>query len=67
MAVTIDKDQVRQRVAAGALLIEVLPAKEYEQEHLPHAISLPLTKLIRQTTAPFAHDRPIIVYCYDYQ
>jgi len=50
---------------AEAQLAEVLPAKEYEEEHLPGAIHLPLTKLTRETAAKLRRDRPVIVYCYD--
>jgi hypothetical protein len=32
------RDEVRRMVAGGARLVEVLPAKEYEAEHLPGAI-----------------------------
>jgi rhodanese-related sulfurtransferase len=54
-------------VADGAQLVEVLPAKEYEAEHLPGAINIPLRQLDRQTTVALRQDQPIIVYCYDSQ
>jgi phage shock protein E len=54
-------------MAGGAQLVEVLPAMEYEAEHLPGAINIPLQKLDRQTTAALRQDQPIIVYCYDLQ
>jgi len=37
----IDRHEV-QRMAGTAQLVEVLPAKAYEAEHLPGAISVPL-------------------------
>jgi rhodanese-related sulfurtransferase len=54
-------------VAGGVALVEVLPAEEYEAEHLPGAINIPLQQLDRQTTAVLQQDQPVIVYCYDSQ
>jgi rhodanese-related sulfurtransferase len=52
---------------AGAQLVEVLPRREYEEEHLPGAISIPLREMSRETTSQLDTSRPVIVYCYDYQ
>ena len=51
----------------GAQLVEVLPQEEYEAEHLPRAINIPLQQLDRQTAAALQPDQPVIVYCYDSQ
>lgn len=51
----------------GAQLVEVLGPKEYEAEHLPGAINIPLKTLSRQTTKLLDARRPIIPYCHDYQ
>ena len=51
MPIEIRRDEVCQMVAGGAALVEVLPAEEYEAEHLPWAINIPLQQLDRQTTA----------------
>jgi rhodanese-related sulfurtransferase len=67
MPTTIDRSQVREMLQAGAQLVEVLPRREYEEEHLPGAISIPLRELSRTTTGQLDKSRPIIVYCYDYQ
>jgi rhodanese-related sulfurtransferase len=67
MPTEIQRDAVRHMVADGAQLVEVLPAKEYEAEHLPGAINIPLRQLDRQTTVALRQDQPIIVYCYDSQ
>jgi rhodanese-related sulfurtransferase len=48
-------------------LIEVLPAAEYEDEHLPGAINIALKELDRETTRGLDRGRPVIAYCYDYQ
>jgi rhodanese-related sulfurtransferase len=63
----IDRDQVRQLLADGAQLVEVLPQEDYEDEHLPGAINIPLKTLDAETANALQPDRPVIVYCYDYQ
>jgi phage shock protein E len=65
MPTTVDREAVRRLVAAGAQLVEVLPSEEFESEHLPGAIHLPLGELSRATAARLSRDRPVIVYCAD--
>jgi rhodanese-related sulfurtransferase len=64
---TIDIDGIRPLLAAGAQLVEVLPREEFEEEHLPGAINIPLKQLTEQATASLDKERPVIVYCWDYQ
>jgi len=63
----IDRTRVQELVAAGAQLVEVLPVDEYEDEHLPAAINLPLKELDPTTAARLDRGRPVVVYCYDFQ
>jgi rhodanese-related sulfurtransferase len=45
---------------------EVLPEGEYEEEHLPGAIHLPLKTLTRSAALDALDPaRPVIVYCWD--
>jgi rhodanese-related sulfurtransferase len=67
MPTDVDREGVRRLLAEGAQLVEVLPREEYEDEHLPGANSLPLKELDRQTAARLDRDRPVVVYCSDYQ
>jgi rhodanese-related sulfurtransferase len=68
MPTPIDRHELRRLLAQEqAQLVEVLPAAEYEDEHLPGAINLPLKELDRQTTRRLDPARPVIVYCYDSQ
>jgi rhodanese-related sulfurtransferase len=67
MPKNIDRSQVRDLLETGAQLIEVLPAKAYESEHLPGARNIPLTRLNEQATRELRRDRPVIVYCHDAQ
>ena len=63
----VDRVQVQKLLDGRAQLIEVLPAKEYEEEHLPKARNIPLARLTQQTAAVFQRNQPLIVYCYDAQ
>jgi len=64
----IDRAEVqRLLLEEQAQLVEVLPPDEYEDEHLPGAINIPLKALDRDTTASLDRARPVIVYCYDTQ
>ena len=67
MPTGIDRSRVQELVAAGVQLVEVLPRDEYEDEHLPGAINIPLKELDRETAEQLERLRPVIVYCYDYQ
>lgn len=67
MPTPIDRDDVRRLLGQGVQLVDVLPAEEYHDLHLPGAISIPLKVLNTETTAALQKDQPIIVYCYDYQ
>ena len=61
----IDRDRVRELIDHGAQLVEVLPAKEYAEDHLPRAISLPLGRIDREAAAALDRARALIVYCWD--
>jgi rhodanese-related sulfurtransferase len=61
----IRREEVRQMVAAGAQLVEVLPSPEYEEDHLPGAIHLPLRRLGAEALTVLDRNRPVIVYCWD--
>jgi rhodanese-related sulfurtransferase len=65
---SIDRNEVQRLVRKEqAQLVEVLPAREFGDEHLPGAINIPLKALDRDSTAVLDRERPVIVYCYDSQ
>jgi rhodanese-related sulfurtransferase len=61
----IDRDEVQRLVADGAQLVEVLPQKLYEGEHLPGAMNLPLKELDQESSGRLDRTRAVVVYCYD--
>jgi phage shock protein E len=65
MAARVDYQGVRELLDDGAQLVEVLPAEEYEEEHLPGAIGIPLKKLDAESVSLLDRGRPVIVYCWD--
>jgi rhodanese-related sulfurtransferase len=68
MSELIDRSQVRSMLAENAAqVVEVLPPEEYESAHIAGAISLPLSDLEARAAGVLDRDRPVIVYCDDYQ
>ena len=61
----IDREELQRLVDAGAQLVEVLPREEYEEEHLPGAINIPLRKIDTEAKQRLDRARPVIVYCWD--
>jgi rhodanese-related sulfurtransferase len=65
MAQEIDRDGVRRLMQQGAQIVDVLPAQEYSEDHLPGAINLPLRKIEAEASQVLDPSRPVIVYCWD--
>jgi len=64
MPTPIDRHEVGRLAQRGAQLVEVLPREEYEEQHLPGAVNVPVGRIER------AHEtldtgRPVVVYCWD--
>jgi rhodanese-related sulfurtransferase len=58
--------RLRELLDAGAQLVEVLPREEYDDEHVPGALSIPLKQLDETTTADLDRQSPVVVYCWDH-
>ena len=65
MPTDVTRNDVVRLLGEVAQLVEVLPRDEYEEEHLPGAVSLPLKELNRETAAVLDPRQPTIVYCWD--
>ena len=63
----IDLNGVLELQNQGAQLVEVLGRQQFQTQHIPGALSLPLSKFKASELAKLHKDRPIIVYCWDYQ
>jgi rhodanese-related sulfurtransferase len=66
MPEAVDRHELQRLVREEeAQLVEVLPKEEYDEEHLPGAISIPLRELDRVARDVLDPARPVIVYCWD--
>jgi rhodanese-related sulfurtransferase len=61
----IDREQVRRFMEQRAQIVDVLPVREYGEEHLPGAINLPLRRIEAEASQVLDPSRPVIVYCAD--
>ena len=61
----IDLKELDRLLADDAQLVETLPEQQYEEGHLPGAISLPLKQLTEERAATLDRGRPVVVYCWD--
>ena len=65
---SIDRNEVRRLLAEeDGQLVEVLPAKEFGEEHIVGAVNIPLKELDERAPRELDRGRPVIVYCNDYQ
>jgi rhodanese-related sulfurtransferase len=57
---------VRELLDRGAQLVDVLGEDEFEHDHLPGAVNIPLKRLDATTVAGLDRERPVLVYCNDF-
>lgn len=57
--------EVQRCLDAGAQLVDVLPRTEYDETHLPGALSIPLRKLDAEAKGALDVTRAVVVYCWD--
>ena len=63
MPIEIHFDEINKLLEEGAILLEVLPRKEYAEQHLPGAVNMPLKEMNQQSTGHMDWARPVITYC----
>jgi rhodanese-related sulfurtransferase len=61
----VDLEGLRRLMDEGAQVVDVLPAREYGEDHVPGAINLPLRRIETEGRQVLDPDRPIVVYCAD--
>jgi rhodanese-related sulfurtransferase len=47
----------------GALLVHVLSRLEYDMQHIPGSINIPITEVSVSDLLPVDKNRPVIFYC----
>jgi phage shock protein E len=65
MPESIDLQGLKRWLDRGAQLVEVLPREEYEEEHLPGAVNIPLKALDARSAEQLDRAKPVVVYCWD--
>jgi hypothetical protein len=65
MPESVDAAALEHLMAQGGQLVEVLPAEEFAEEHLPGARNIPLKELGPKSATQLDRVRPVIVYCWD--
>lgn len=56
-------DQILEMIKGGAKVVDVRSAEEYEDEHFPNAINIPVNTIQTRTAELGNKDAPIVVYC----
>lgn len=59
------RHDVQTLIDRGAQLVEVLPPAEFEEDHLPGAINLPLRRIETEAVDRLDPATPVVVYCWD--
>ena len=62
---SIDLVTLQSLLDRGGQLVDVLPADEYADGHLPGAINVPLKQLDASSAAVLDRSRPVALYCHD--
>jgi len=61
----VSRQEVQDLIARGAQVVDVLPAEEFKEDHLPRAVNLPLRRIETEARTALHPSRPVVVYCWD--
>jgi rhodanese-related sulfurtransferase len=61
----VDRAGVQRLIEQGAQVVDVLPSEDYELEHIPGAVNIPLRD-IPERVGELERSRPVVVYCFDF-
>ena len=61
----LERQGVQDLIDKGAQLVEVLPPEEFEEDHLPGAVNMPLRKIETEAVRKLDKKAPVVVYCWD--
>jgi rhodanese-related sulfurtransferase len=65
---TVTTAELRRMLATSRpQLVEVLPRREFDEEHLPGAVNIPLSSMDEGAVASLDRSRRVVTYCYDLQ
>ncbi len=63
----IGLDEMEDLVARRAQVIEVLSSSQFQEKHLPGAINIELENFSDESLSRLDKEKPVVVYCWDYQ
>ncbi|MDQ4134144.1 MAG: rhodanese-like domain-containing protein [Actinomycetota bacterium] len=61
----LQRQAVQALIERGAQVVEVLPRGEYEEDHLPGAVNIPLREIEKEAPSKLDPNAPVVVYCWD--
>ena len=61
----LQRQGVQDLIEKGAQVVEVLPPEEFEEDHLPGAINMPLRNIETEAARRLDKRTPVVVYCWD--
>ncbi len=62
MVTNIDRVRLLELIDQGGQVVDVLPEAEYEAQHIPGAVNIPLRRLDAEATSILRRDKPVVVY-----
>lgn len=54
---------IEELIKSGASVVDVRTDEEYEEEHYPNAICIPVNEIMQRSGEIGQKDKPIVVYC----
>jgi rhodanese-related sulfurtransferase len=60
-----ERREVQDLIGRGIQVVEVLGPEEFDEDHLPGAINIPLRKLENDAGRVLDRSRPVLVHCWD--
>jgi rhodanese-related sulfurtransferase len=61
----LERHRVKDLIEKGAQVVEVLDPEEFDEDHLPGAINIPLRGVETEAAKRLDKNAPVIVYCWD--
>lgn len=56
-------EEIKAKIASGALIVDVRTVGEYQSGHFPGALNIPVDQVEKRISEFGEKDKPIIVYC----
>jgi len=54
---------IEELIRSGATVVDVRTREEYEEEHYPNAICIPVDEIAQKADSLGPKDKPLVLYC----